>query len=169
MLVAPQRREKEIYQKPRRNYQTKNVREPKRKLKKVAVTLVLVAFGTGLFLASETTRLEAKGYRIVQLKEDILQLKTRNERLKLKIAELHSLDRIEKVAKTHLHMKYPEASDLLLVESVAGKQYVKKDNEDVMLPPENLVFHTGFPKSEVISSIFSSIIQIFGGKAVAGL
>ncbi|MGI6553212.1 MAG: hypothetical protein ACOX37_09455 [Bacillota bacterium] len=52
-------------------------------------------FVLGLLLTSQAAIITNKGYEVVRLKQEISSLQTANERLKLEIAQMDSLERIE--------------------------------------------------------------------------
>jgi cell division protein FtsL len=72
---------------------------------------VLVGFIVGLAIVSQTARLNAKGYYLYQLQNEVQNIKTEAAVLRLEIAEMGSLARIENIAIAQLGMKKPGAGD----------------------------------------------------------
>jgi len=72
-------------------------------------------FVLGLLLTSQAAIITNKGYEVVRLKQEISSLQTANERLKLEIAQMDSLERIETIALADLGMEKPSADDYLLL------------------------------------------------------
>lgn len=94
--------------------------EPKPKLrprfyKFVTVGIVGCLFCSGLFLSSLAAGVTTRGYEINSLKNEINNLETANERLRLEIAQMDSLERVEAFALAELGMKKPGAADYFLL------------------------------------------------------
>jgi cell division protein FtsL len=82
------------------------------------VSAVVCLFCSGLYFCSLALGIATKGYEINQLKKEISDLETTNERLRLEIVRLDSLERVEMVAYNELGMKKPETEDYLLLPGV---------------------------------------------------
>lgn len=95
-------------------------------------------FVLGLLLASQAATITNKGYEVVQLKKEISSLKTANERLKLEIAQMDSLERIEAIALADLGMEKPSINDYLLLPLAEQEEILLAEGqsgEDIS-PPE---------------------------------
>jgi len=72
---------------------------------------VLICFALGLSVVAQTAKLNAKGYQLNQLQAELLNLGRETDVLRLKIAKMSSLARIESIAVTELGMQKPGAND----------------------------------------------------------
>ncbi|HHU33158.1 MAG TPA: hypothetical protein GXZ50_10955 [Clostridia bacterium] len=105
--------------------------------------LVILAFVTGLALTSRVAVYFYRGYEITKLNREIEALQTDNERLKLEIEQLCSLNRVEDLAINKLGMVKPSAEDieLLPVEknlALASNNGITNDgNDSFNLPPQS--------------------------------
>ncbi|MDS1029569.1 cell division protein FtsL [Bacillota bacterium LX-D] len=123
--------------------------------KVLIIVLVLASFVVGLFLASRVALFTQKGHQIIKLKKEIKSLQTANERLKLEIDQIGSLEHVEKVAVNKLGMIEPEFGDVeilptdgnLHITEEAGEP--KKSNQQKKAPQNN------------IAKIYSKISSIF--------
>lgn len=88
----------------------------KRKIRKVntskqakilAVSLVVLAFAAGIFVAAQYAGLAQKNYQLAQVKKDIAVMQVDNQKLQLQIGELRSVGRIESIAVNQLGMVKP--------------------------------------------------------------
>lgn len=88
----------------------------KRKIRKVntskrakilAISLVVLGFAAGVFVAAQYARLAIKNYQITQIRREISAMKAENEQLQLQIGELRSVARIEAIAVNQLGMVKP--------------------------------------------------------------
>ncbi|NLL19046.1 MAG: hypothetical protein GX262_08465 [Clostridia bacterium] len=87
------------------------------------VSAVICLFCSGLYFCSLALGIATKGYEINQLKKEISDLETANERLRLEIVRLDSLERVEMLACNELGMKKPEAEDYLLLPGVESSTW----------------------------------------------
>lgn len=71
------------------------------------IVLIALLFTIGMSVVIQQVWLNYLGFQINQLKNEIIAIETNNEKLKLKIANVVSLDKIEEVATTQLGMVYP--------------------------------------------------------------
>lgn len=80
--------------------------------------LIVCTFLIGLALTSQVASFVYQGYEVSKLEKEIAALQTANERLKLEIEELCSLDRVENLAVNQLGMVKPDIGDyqFILVE-----------------------------------------------------
>ena len=76
------------------------------------VGCVLLAVVTGLLLTATHAQIISKTDNIIQIKAEISDLQNANERLKLEIARLKSLDRVEMIATTELGMIQPGINEI---------------------------------------------------------
>lgn len=81
-------------------------------VKLIVVGCVLLAVVTGLMLTATHSQVTHRSDKINQIKGEISDLQNANERLKLEIARLKSLDRIELIATTELGMIQPDMDDI---------------------------------------------------------
>lgn len=86
-----------------------------RVLKLTMVAVVGVSFCCSLYFSSLAAGVMTKGYAINNLKSEIEALETANERLRLEIARMDSLERVEALALAELGMKKPGVADYLLL------------------------------------------------------
>jgi len=83
--------------------------------KLILVGCIFLAVITGLMLAATHAQITDRNANIIQVKQEISDLQNANERLKLEIARLKSLDRIENIAMTQLGMVEPGIEDIQYV------------------------------------------------------
>ncbi|NLT95193.1 MAG: cell division protein FtsL [Clostridia bacterium] len=72
------------------------------------IILISLIFLIGMSVVIQQVWLNYLGFQVNQLKKEIVELETENEKLKLKIANNVSLNKIEEIAKTQLGMIYPD-------------------------------------------------------------
>lgn len=82
------------------------------KEKLVITGCVLFAMVVGVMLIATQAMITDRADKIIQIKTEISNLQNGNERLKLEIAELKSLDRIEQIARAELGMVSPEPKNI---------------------------------------------------------
>lgn len=99
------------YQHPRR--QPGRERRPQHKGMYI-VKLILVAL-TAFFLVSQYSAITASQYRIEKLKANLKNTEAQNERLKVEIANLKSVARIEDIARNKLNMMEPENHQIIYI------------------------------------------------------
>jgi hypothetical protein len=63
---------------------------------------------TSLLYLSQTSDIATTGYDIADLQTQKQELEMQNEQLRLKVAQLESLDRVDHEASTRLHMGPPQ-------------------------------------------------------------
>jgi cell division protein FtsL len=80
--------------------------------KVVVVGSVLFAVLIGLLLTATHAQITSKTDNIIRIKNEISDLQNTNERLKLEIARLKSLDRVELIATTELGMIQPGINEI---------------------------------------------------------
>ncbi|MGE5422854.1 MAG: cell division protein FtsL [Ignavibacteriales bacterium] len=92
------------------------------------------------------------GYKIVELKKDIATLETDNKKLELQVAELSSLDRVQKVAEKRIGMYRPDENCMI---AMAGEIQV--------VPVVNTVSKPTPEKQPMITmkSLYQGIASIF--------
>jgi len=91
------------------------------------VVTVVSLFCCGLYICSLAMAVATKGYEINKLKEEIGGLETANARLRLEIAQLNSLERIEKIALEELGMVQPGKDDYVLL---PGAMVLAREGEE---------------------------------------
>ncbi|HHW06614.1 MAG TPA: hypothetical protein GXX34_03615 [Clostridia bacterium] len=79
------------------------------------VVTVVTMFCCGLYSCSLAMAVATKGYEIAKLKSEIGELETANARLRLEIAKLDSLERIEMLALNEFGMVQPDKDDYMLL------------------------------------------------------
>jgi cell division protein FtsL len=81
---------------------------------KVTPGMVVIAliFLIGMSLVVQNVWINFLGFQISQLKKDISNIQVSNEKLKLKIASMGSLDKIENIAINKLGMVYPQSKSI---------------------------------------------------------
>lgn len=87
--------------------------------KLIIVGMIGVIFGSGVYFCSVAAGIATKGYELNKLKTEVKELAVANERIRLDIAKMDSLERVEAIALAELGMRKPLVSDyLLLADSV---------------------------------------------------
>jgi len=86
----------------------------------VVITAVSLVFLTGLLLIMTQAMITSRSDSIIQTRAEITDLKNSNERLKLKIAELKSLERIDSIARTQLGMVSPQETSIEYIAFLEG-------------------------------------------------
>lgn len=71
------------------------------------MVLIVLTFIIGMSVVIQQVWLNYLGFQISQLKSEIVELETNNEKIKLQIANTISLEKIEEVAINQLGMIYP--------------------------------------------------------------
>lgn len=74
----------------------------------VPVLGLAVAVLSGVILVSRYGAVTRTGYQVAELQADLTSLRAENERLKMEVDRLLSLDRVERIATTRLGMIRPE-------------------------------------------------------------
>jgi len=69
--------------------------------------VIALIFLIGMSFVAQHVWINYLGFQITELKKEIVDIQTSNEKLKLKIANLVSLDKVEEVAIGQLGMIYP--------------------------------------------------------------
>lgn len=122
------------------------------------VVTVVSLFCGGLYFCSLVMGVATKGYEITKLKEEISALETANERLRLEIAELDSLERIEMLALNELGMVQPGVDDFVLLPGMDNLEEPEYERElEVALSEEG----------EPLSTASEDDIPLFRQKATA--
>lgn len=122
------------------------------------VATVFSLFCGGLYFCSLAMGVATKGYEITKLKNEINALETANERLRLEIAELDSLERIEMLALNELGMIPPGADDYVLLPGA----------DDPEQPEDELELQVaGTEEGEHLSTASEDDIPLFRQKAAA--
>ena len=80
---------------------------PKLGPRRVYLVVLLVAMAVSLLYLSQTSDLAATSYDVAALQNDKSVWEMRNQELRLQIAELQSLDHVDQVASSRLHMGPP--------------------------------------------------------------
>lgn len=78
----------------------------------MVVSAIGLVFLTGLFFIMTQAIITNRSDKITQTKAEILDLQNANDRLKLKIAELKSMNRIELIARNQLGMVSPQTGSI---------------------------------------------------------
>lgn|GEM_PF-3901429 len=150
----------------------KKSRQAKKKLparvKFVIVSFVGLMFVVGLALTSRVVLYFYRGYEIARLNGEIEALQTDNERLKLEIEQLCSLNRIENLALNKLGMVKPDTDDIEMLPinenpALASKGTGTNDSDNSADSPAHTEEQ---PKdsllavwSEKLSSLFVQIVE----------
>lgn len=126
----------------------KNVRKASLILFRIAVvTCILFAVVTGLMLTATHTQIIQRSDKIAQIKGEISDLQNANERLKLEIACLKSLDRIELIAKKELGMIQPGLNSIVYMafddvdSEVASGEALEGENKGKIEVQSNRMVH----------------------------
>jgi cell division protein FtsL len=94
--------------------QKHSIQKPKPNNKKGRYILILALIGfIFLFLLSRFCAINETKYKIEKMKAELKNYEIQNERLKVEIAKLKSISRIEKIAKTELNMVEPESNQII--------------------------------------------------------
>lgn len=91
------------------------------------VVTVISLFCCGLYICSLAMAVATKGYEIARLKSEVSELETANARLRLEIAQLNSLERIEMIALHELGMVQPDRDDYMLL---PGADFLEQTGEE---------------------------------------
>ncbi|KYO66674.1 cell division protein FtsL [Thermovenabulum gondwanense] len=88
----------------------------RKKLKKGRLILTVIALTlASLFLLFRAAAITEATYKIEKMKTELSQIKNDNEKLKIKIADLKSMSRIEQIAKNELKMQEPSSSQVIYI------------------------------------------------------
>jgi len=86
----------------------------------VGIILIIVI---GFIILTRNVYIVEANYRLQALEKKLDFIKKENEKLKVKLAELKSYDRIEYIAKTKLHMIEPSEEQVVII----NPEYAMKD------------------------------------------
>jgi len=86
----------------------------------VPVLGLAVAVLAGLVLVSRYGAVARVGYQVAELQADLTSLRAENERLKMEVDRLLSLERVERIATTRLGMRRPEEVRLVMALPAPG-------------------------------------------------
>lgn len=115
MVVAEREYTRPLHQERRHTpYRKRSQQRKTRKLKKGHYILLLVFIGiTILFILSRFATITEKQYKVEKLRKEIETMEAENERLRVEIANLKSMSRIEKIAQSKLNMKKPNSYQII--------------------------------------------------------
>lgn len=115
MVVAEREYTRPLHQERRHTpYRRKNQHRKNRKLKKGHYIVLLILIGiTIIFILSRFSIITEKQYRVEKLRKEIETIEIENERLRVEIANLNSISRIEKIAQSKLNMKKPNSYQII--------------------------------------------------------
>jgi cell division protein FtsL len=92
-------------------------RQPKKQTKKGHMVLTVIAIAIVVFFVMTRFSLLAENqYKIVQLQNELKVLEEENELLKVKVAKLKSVSRIENIAKQKLNMVEPNNHQIVYLD-----------------------------------------------------
>ena len=102
---------------------------------KAMLVIVFIIFIIVLFFIiyiNQYVKLSRKNIMVEKLEDKKRKLESKKEHLQLKIAELKSLDRVERIAKEELNMKQPDNINYIVIDSTkkATKVTSKKKNTE---------------------------------------
>ncbi|MEW6662263.1 MAG: hypothetical protein ACOY9Y_06535 [Bacillota bacterium] len=96
-----------------------------------------MCFALGLSIVAQTARLNAKGYQLYQLQTEVQNLGRETEILKLEVAQMRSLARIENIAIGQLGMQKPGAADWGILPEKQKIEFPVQTAEKVIPLPES--------------------------------
>lgn len=88
--------------------------------------VIVLIFIIGMSFVAQHVWINFLGFQISELKNEIVDMETNNEKLKLKIANISSLDKVENMAVNQLGMIYPDDKSVHYIFSVEAQE----GNED---------------------------------------
>lgn len=86
--------------------------------RKLALALLAIAAAVSLIYLSQTSDVASTSYDIADLQAQVQALEMQNEQLQLQVAQLESLDRVDREASTRLHMGPPEREIYVTAQAV---------------------------------------------------
>ncbi|MDI3509130.1 MAG: hypothetical protein PWP48_983 [Clostridiales bacterium] len=93
--------------------------EPRPKVKKrnriKPILVVMLMFITFSALVSRHVQIINANYELLDMKKELAQVQKVNDDLTLQLTMANNIDNIEKIARTKLHMHYPEPSQTVYV------------------------------------------------------
>lgn len=137
------------------------------KLKYAIISLIVLAFGIGLALTSRAALYYSQGYEITRLNREIESLQTDNERLKLEIEQLCSLDRVENMALTELGMVKPSKEDIKFLP--VNEKFALTFNSNNLTDNDNFLDssqETGAREKEPLLTVWSDKLSMLFVKIV---
>ena len=117
----------------------------------MAVSAIGLIFLTGLFFITTQAIITNRSDKIIQTKAEILDLQNSNERLKLKIAEMKSMNRIEQIARNQLGMVSPQTESI---------EYIAFADPAVAGPPAAAAASPAAAAKDVKPSILQNISRL---------
>ncbi|HHW02997.1 MAG TPA: cell division protein FtsL [Thermoanaerobacterales bacterium] len=98
-------------------YDYKYYREPRKKTNPHKKGRLILALGiiavVAIIILSRYSMITESQYRISKLKAELKDLTAQNERLRVEVADLSSVARIEDIARNKLNMKAPESRQII--------------------------------------------------------
>lgn len=126
------------------------VKKIKKENNRMFVSLVALAFLLSITLLTTNIFFNGLGYQITDIKTDIKKLEEENEKLKYKISNLSSLEKIEMDAQK-MGMVYPESFQYIFTD--------KKENPSVKANDENLQNNVKSDKKSFLENFKSYIAK----------
>jgi len=90
------------------------------------LAVIVLIFILGMTFVAKHVWINFLGFQISELKNEIINIETNNEKIKLKIASIGSLEKVEEIAVQELGMVYPGNESVHYIFSPGSRE----DNED---------------------------------------
>ncbi|MGM0502604.1 MAG: cell division protein FtsL [Bacillota bacterium] len=100
---------------------------------KTMLTIILIILVIVLFFImyiNQYVQISRKSLMVEKLEDEKRQLESKQEHLQLKIAELKSLDRVEKIAKEELNMEQPDNINYIVINPTSDSENLKATSKD---------------------------------------
>ncbi|KJS19258.1 MAG: hypothetical protein VR72_19825 [Clostridiaceae bacterium BRH_c20a] len=90
------------------------------------IAVIVIMFMLGMTFVAKHVWINFLGFQISELRKEIVNIQTDNEKIKLKIASIGSLEKVEEIAVNELGMVYPGNKSVHYIFSPGSQE----DNED---------------------------------------
>lgn len=125
--------------------------------KLIIITSICFIFVVGLMFTATQAMITDRSNKIIQVKSEITDLQNGNERIKLKIAQKKSLDRIEMIARTELGMVQPDEKS---IEYIASTQPADQPTVAMAMPKTSGKASVAVEKGEKIHPALQSFNRL---------
>ena len=117
--------------------------------KKMWITIFIIFIIVLFFIMyiNQYVQISRKSFMVEKLQDKKRKLQSKKEHLQLKIAELKSLDRVERIAKEELNMEQPDNINYIVINSnesetkLVNKDKSKKTGDKVKEEKEKLAYN----------------------------
>ena len=133
-----------------------------RRAKILALSLVVLGFASGVFIAAQYAKLAIKNYQVAELQKAISAKQAEKQQLQLQISQLKSVGRIESIAVNQLGMVKPAKYGILDYQD--GQQPKKPTTVGAVTPDAPAAAAQESQGNPVIRQVAQILTNIFGSQ-----